>query len=207
MKRQWTTDELIDEWTLQPEHRTLVRTRTRTQRLGFAVILLYFLHEGHFPRRKQDVPRAVVDFVAKQIALPYETFAAYPWSGRTIEAHRAQIRAALGFREPTLADAQEISAWLRRHALPRERNEDRLLESAREAYRLRGVEPPTPDRLLRLIRSAVRAYERDFFASITERLPPSAQLQLDALIATLVEEDPQGSPQNAQGWEATRSTR
>jgi hypothetical protein len=92
MKRQWTTDELIDERTLQPEQRTLLRTRTRTQRLGFAVLLLYFLHEGHFPRRKQDVPRAGVAFVAKQLALPYETFAAYPWSGRTIEAHRAQTR-------------------------------------------------------------------------------------------------------------------
>ena len=203
MKRQWTTDELIDEWTLQPEQRTLLRTRTRTQRLGFAVLLLYFVHEGHFPRRKQDAPRVVVAFVAKQLALPYETFAAYPWSGRTIEAHRAQIRAALGFREPTRVDAQEISAWLRHHALPRERNEDRLLDSARKAYRQRGIEPPTPDRLLRLIRSTVHAFERDFFASITERLPPSAQLQLDALIATLDEGDPQGNlqgnPRRAQG--------
>src|SRR5258708_12625229 len=126
MKRQWTTDALIDEWTLQPEQRTLLRARTGTQRLGFAVLLLYFLHEGHFPRRKQDVPRAVVAFVAKQLVLPYETFAAYPWPGRTIEAHRAQIRATLGFREPTSADPHDIRALPRHPALLPERQNTRL---------------------------------------------------------------------------------
>jgi hypothetical protein len=36
----------------------------------------------------------------------------YEWSGRTIEYHRAQIRAHLGFRECTVADAEQLTQWL-----------------------------------------------------------------------------------------------
>jgi hypothetical protein len=37
-----------------------------------------------------------------------DQLASYAWSGRTIEYHRAQIRAALGFREPTLEDVRPV---------------------------------------------------------------------------------------------------
>jgi hypothetical protein len=36
----------------------------------------------------------------------------YDWAGRSIERHRAQIRAALGFQELTRADEDEL-AWCR----------------------------------------------------------------------------------------------
>lgn len=36
----------------------------------------------------------------------------YDWSGRSIERHRAQIREALGFREPTWADEDTLVEWL-----------------------------------------------------------------------------------------------
>ena len=36
----------------------------------------------------------------------------YEWSGRTIKRHRAEIRAYLGFRECTVADAEDLAGWL-----------------------------------------------------------------------------------------------
>jgi hypothetical protein len=40
----------------------------------------------------------VVAHLAKQVDVPAELYPRYDWSGRTIEYHRAQIRAFLGFR-------------------------------------------------------------------------------------------------------------
>jgi hypothetical protein len=50
--------------------------------------------------------------VAEQVKVDSAEFARYPWSGRAIERHRVQIRAALGFREFTRGDEPKIAAWL-----------------------------------------------------------------------------------------------
>ncbi|HET6502310.1 MAG TPA: DUF4158 domain-containing protein, partial [Amycolatopsis sp.] len=38
-------------------------------------------------------------YLAEQLRVDADGFADYAWSGRTIEYHRAQVRAAFGFRE------------------------------------------------------------------------------------------------------------
>src|SRR5271157_2365400 len=38
--------------------------------------------------------------------------------GRAVKYHRAQIRAFLGFREPTVQDTEELAVWLSKHVLP-----------------------------------------------------------------------------------------
>ncbi len=51
-------------------------------------------------------------FVAGQLKVDPELFAGYAWSGRTAEYRRAQIRPALGFREPTVGDEDKLVEWL-----------------------------------------------------------------------------------------------
>ncbi len=80
-------------------------------RLGFALMLKFFELEGRFPRR-EDVPKAAVDYVAGQVKVDAAQFAEYRWSGSTIEYHRAQIRRFHGFREPTVADEDKLTFWL-----------------------------------------------------------------------------------------------
>jgi hypothetical protein len=74
MKRHWTTDELIDEWTRHLDDLGLLGTKTGPGRLGFAVLLMYFRHEGRFPRHQHEVPGAVVAHLAKQVAVSPEDF-------------------------------------------------------------------------------------------------------------------------------------
>src|SRR5258705_10505658 len=112
MKRHWTTDELIDEWTLSPDEELLLRNKAGATRLGFAVLLKYFQHEGRFPERKQDVPAAEVAHIAKLARVTPDHYLQYTWSGRTIKTHRAQIRAPLGFRVATVRDAGGPVMWL-----------------------------------------------------------------------------------------------
>ncbi|MFB9751925.1 hypothetical protein ACFFNY_10195 [Paenibacillus hodogayensis] len=47
------------------------------------------------------------------------------------------------------------------------------------------VEPPTPDRIERLIRSAIHTHEEQFFQTTFQKLPPSTPTKLDALIESI----------------------
>jgi hypothetical protein len=111
MKRQWEPEELIEQWTLLPMDQMLLANKTGPTRLGFAVLLHFFHHEGRFPQQRHEVPRPVARHVAVQVGVPYDEYLQYDWSGRSIKYHRAQIREALGFREATVQDADELAAW------------------------------------------------------------------------------------------------
>jgi hypothetical protein len=57
-------------------------------------------------------------------------------SGRTLERQQTEIRALLGFREPTVANAEEFGAWLRDYAVALTR------DHARPAAQLEEPTPP-----------------------------------------------------------------
>jgi len=119
------------------------------------VLLKLFHAEGCFPRRPEDVPTIAVETVARQVGVPVAAWAGYDWRGRTIEYHRAQIRAALGFREATDEDAAALGDWLGEQALALERRHNRLVAATRERCRSLRIEPPSFERLDRLVRSAL----------------------------------------------------
>jgi hypothetical protein len=98
-----------------------VSAQTASNQLGFALLLKWFQQEGQFPRRKQEVPSAVIDFLAQQLQVEPVVFKGYPWQGRTAERQRAQIRQYLGFREATVQDAEALTQWLVETILPHQR--------------------------------------------------------------------------------------
>jgi hypothetical protein len=59
---------------------------------------------------------------------------------------------------------------------------DRLKAAVHERCRLLHIEPPTPERIERLIRSAIAEYERKFCEALVSRLSPETQAQLNALL-------------------------
>jgi len=130
-----------------------------------------------------------VEFIAKQVKVAPEQFEQYQWRGRTIEYHRAQIRKLHGFRETTVDDAQALSHWLCEQVLPRERNAERLKSAVYDRCRELHLEPPTPERIDRVVRSAARTYEESFCAEILVRLSPENQASLDALLQPAPDEE------------------
>ena len=171
-----------DRWTLHAADRALLGNKTGATRLGFAVLLKLFAIEGRFPRRGEDVPLAAVEAIAGQIGVPAAAWQGYDWRGRAIEYHRAQVRAALGFREATLDDAEALGRWLDGQVLNLERRPDRLLAAARERCRSQSLDPPSPERLERLVRSVLHRHENAFCTALLARLPPETVAGLDALL-------------------------
>jgi hypothetical protein len=72
--------------------------KTGPTRLGFALLKKFFELEARFPRGPEEVPPGAVAYVAGQVSVDAAAFERYPWAGRSIKGHRAQIRQAFGFR-------------------------------------------------------------------------------------------------------------
>jgi Domain of unknown function (DUF4158) len=191
MKRVWTADELVEYWTLAPSELELLANKTGPTRLGFALLLKFFQFEGRFPQHRNEIPPTIIAHMAKQTNVPADHVLQYNWRSRAIKYHRAQIRDVLGFREPTLQDAQELVEWLVTAVVPHDHRLDSLQAAVYGRCRELRVEPPTLGRVMRLIRSALRTYETQFFAATLAQLSPAVQAQLDAL---LVEPVPMDNP-------------
>ncbi len=185
MKRRWTVDELVDHWTLHVDELSMAASaRTASNQLGVALLLKWFQHEGQFPKRKQDVPLEVIDFLAQQLNVEPGMFKSYPLQGRTVERHRAQIRQYLGFRETTVQDVETITQWLIESVLPHQRQEVALQEAIYDRCRDQRMEPPTPQRIERIIRSALRTADEQFYAETMAKLSSTTRIHLDALLKT-----------------------
>src|SRR5450759_1621083 len=83
MKRTWDIEELIEHFTLLPQDMDLLANKTGPTRLGFAVLLKYFQYAARFPTAKQDVPKPILNYLAKQLNLSPELYHQYDWTGRT----------------------------------------------------------------------------------------------------------------------------
>lgn len=182
MKRNWEERELTDYWSLTHEEFELLTNRTSRSRLGFAALLKFFQLEYRFPDDRREVPRLALEYLAKQLEVPRDEFEEYDLEGRSCERDRAQIRALLGFRPPTVDDAEEIANWLCETVLPADHEQDHIHEAALDWCRRKRIEPPTKPRLDRAIGSALRAFEKRFFAWCLEKVPAECQTALDALV-------------------------
>jgi hypothetical protein len=66
VKRNWNEEELIEHFTLLPDELYLAMgNKIEGNRLGFAVLLKYFQQEARFPYKKQDIPKVVMEYIAK----------------------------------------------------------------------------------------------------------------------------------------------
>ena len=105
------------------------------------------------------------------------------WAGSTGKYHRAEIRCFLGYREARTSDLRSLFVWLRSAVLVEswdlEHAKARLFEHCRDLR----VEPPTADRVDRLVRSAVHAHEKRLCSAAYSRLSPATCTHLDDLLA------------------------
>jgi Tn3 transposase DDE domain/Domain of unknown function (DUF4158) len=184
MKQQWAAAELLDHWRLTDTEKELANQyHTGSNRVACALLMKYFQREGRFSRRKQDIPRVIVEYIADQLYLTPATFGSYKWERGTIDRHRSRIRRFLSVRTGTTADANSVLTWLKTHTrYLEEHNLDRLKETVYERYKELKIEPPQPKRIERMVHSAVRSADEGLYSKIEAQLTPEIREKLDALI-------------------------
>ncbi|MCY9783170.1 Tn3 family transposase [Nocardiopsis sp. EMB25] len=180
-------DELVEHGPVLDDEQDLVAGKRGATKLGFALLLKYYTRHGRFPRGQAEFPDEVVGFVARQVKVTAADFGFYEWSGRTIEYHRKQIRDHLGFRVCGVADADKLTDWLAANVAHAERSADRVREELLKHCFAERIEPPTPDRIMRMVRSALSTAEETWFTTIESRLAP----ELRERVLGLVEQNPE----------------
>ena len=153
-------------------------------RLGCAVLLKFFQYETKFPEVAQDVPGMIVDYIAKQVDVPSAEYLDYDWNGRSMKRHRGEIRSFLGIRKASVKDAKQMVDWLINSVLASEVDLEHLKVVVEQQFLHLKIEPPTPGRIERLIKSALRTYETNFFEATLKKLSSDCCAQIDALLTT-----------------------
>lgn len=82
----------------------------------------------------------------------------------------------------SVADGEEVTAWLVELVLLQEHQEECLRELVYQHYRELKIEAPTPARITRQIRSACRTFEQQFFETIFAKLPDPARRALERFL-------------------------
>ncbi len=123
--------------------------------------------------------------MAEQLRVSAADLGFYEWSGRSIERHRAEIREALGFRECSVADADKLTDWLVANVTQAQRRADQVRADLLQRCREEGIEPPSPGRIERIVRSALHQGEQLSFTRIAARLPTEVCARLDALVTAV----------------------
>lgn len=162
-------------------------------------MLLFSRARGRFPRVAAEVDGDVVTKLARSLGVPEPSIIELllpDAADRTAERQRAEIRALLGFREAGDADADALVLWLRDHAVTRSRDPIELAAEAEARCRALCIEPPPPDRIARVVRAAIRAYEDRHVAAVHARLTPTMRVGLDALLQPI---GPEGAAEAEDG--------
>ncbi|MFE1973140.1 DUF4158 domain-containing protein [Streptomyces hygroscopicus] len=92
VRQDWEPEDLIEVWTLLDDDEKRLRNKSGANRLGFALLLKFFEVEARFPESTEEIPAPAVAYVAQQVKVAPEEFAAYDWAGRAISRHRMEIR-------------------------------------------------------------------------------------------------------------------
>ena len=176
------TEPAGDPWVLSVADRAVVRAKAVEGRLAFATLLLFFRKRGRFPRAPSEIDAANVTSVATQLREPVKPFDAADLNDRTLKRHRAEIRKLLGFREATVSDGEVLTDWLRDHAVADSREIVELTSALELRCREIQIEPPASDRIERIVRAALHAYDERFCGEIHGKLSPATRTRLDALL-------------------------
>ena len=182
MKMTWTTEELVQHFTIQADEQEFIGSNAPHNQLGKAVLLKYFQYEARFPITPNDVPQPIVEFLAQQLYLTSGDFDQYQWEGTRMREHRQAIRTWLGFRQASVDDQEVIQEWLCSEVLPDEHRPQHLQQAVYRQLREQQLEPPTDAQVERLVAAAIYQYQQQFFQQTYARLPIAVRGRLRQLL-------------------------
>ncbi len=188
-----------DPWVLTPADLALVMAKNRANRLGFALLLLFYRNHGRFPPSLAGIDAEIVVRVARQLGLDPGLQDRHDLTDRTWKRHRAEIRTLSGFREATIEDAERLEAWLYDQAVAVGGSQDRLAALAEARCLELSIEPPSTDRLDRIVRAALHAHDERSYADILARLAPAVRSRLEALLRPADSKPDDLLPESAAG--------
>ena len=193
----------VDYWLLTQIDEALIAAKSRVNRLGFAVLLMFFRDRGRFPRIESEIDGNWVKELASRFNLEGTLDHTTIINGRSAERYRAEIRLRFGFREATVNDADMLTDWLCDHAVADAFGDfEKLFAIFELRCRELAIELPSADRIERIVRASINAHDEKFYSRIYARLSPITCTQLDDLLRSNKEATDQVTEEKATNTSA-----
>lgn len=178
-------EHLNAHWVLNDDELDLLKGKSGSGRLTLCILLKHYQLHGHFPKRLEQIPEAVIDFLAEQIGASVDALDLTSMGAdRMIRRHRREVRAFLGIRRLDQAGRSAFRTWVRKSLLPEAPDQPAQGALIGDWFVKNRFERPSAGRLARLFGAAERAFERNLFQAVVGRLSPDHCGQLDRLLET-----------------------
>src|SRR5215217_6675655 len=183
MRWSWSTEELVERWSLSSEERGPLPAKIDAGRLGFAAQLVFHRAYGRFPDDEADLAPAVIGHLAAEVGAAADALENYDWGGRTSRRHRRTILGMMAVRTFDGAAEAEFRRWFAEDALPDEPAPLALEERIGAWFARAKVTRPGAHRLDRIVRSVRAVHDDRAFRAVVDRLDDGTRCRLDALLA------------------------
>jgi hypothetical protein len=157
------------------------RRRGARNRLGFALQLCAFRYPGRLLHPGEELPPAVVAFVAEQIGVAPDALSGYAFRPNTKYEHSAALQDILGWRPFEGHARRKVEAWLDQATLSSRAGAE-LAIGLRDELRRRKIIVPRITTIERLCAAALTRCERRVLARLTEGLDREQSARLDRLL-------------------------
>lgn len=184
MRQSWTTEELIEHWSLLPDERRLLHDKMEKHKLIFAIMLKSFQYMGRFPEDLTKLPKIIVNYLAAHLNLTTDGIYDYNLDGRAARDHRLIIRKFFRFSSADNGNAKQMEAWLIDNILLQEDSCSVIEVKLYEHYRELKIVPPNKSQIDQCITKAMSTFEQNLFSKITTLLSDSTKQHIDELIHT-----------------------
>lgn len=168
---------------------------TPTRKLMAAAMLKFFQLEGKYPSKKSLPSSELMDSLAQQLGIPKIEIKSSLWDWHNIERLCYDIRKMIGYTSATEKSVEPLIFLL----IEKSKTELFSLEHYRavayQFFKDERIEPLSPAKIDRHIRSAMHRFEKQLFKSIQSQLTKTT---IDALDEILVDNDIDGDEMIAQ---------
>lgn len=183
MKRNWTADEQLEHFTILENEIALVSNFNQSGKLGFMTMLKFFQMEARFPTSKDEIPLAILGFLAKQLRIDPEKFDGYVFEGRSFKRHKTIIRNHFGYKPSSAESYQKVIDSLGTEVQWHDRKKVRA--EVVSCFRKIKVELSSTGRIERLVDSLVHSGERAFYKETGDKLSTVTKERLDRLVRSM----------------------
>jgi hypothetical protein len=147
---------------------------TEKNRLAFAMMLKFFQTKGRYPTKKDAIEPMLLHALSSQLKVSSFLFEPIYLENRTAKRFRQKIREFLGFRTATLSDAEQLITWLLEQGGNGPYTMPQYREKAYQFLKEQKIEPFSPKKIDRYVRSAIARFEKQFFSTISKQLSTDA---------------------------------
>ncbi len=184
MKYDWSSEELVQHFTLTRIERDFLGFKGEMASLSLAVLLRTFQVQGHFLNSPQAVADTIVRALARQLAVSPALWDEVDWTSRTARRYRDEVAQFCGFRAFRSGDEDHLIAHLTPLVADLQPDVERLKQQSEAFLREQRIVPPSAERLTRCRRTAVNAQEVRWIQMVQQGLSTQTRQAFDALIST-----------------------